>query len=73
MKVSATYPLEVRTEIDSPHVSDFVRLKNSDSFLRSHVCPLRVKEEGAGTSSDQALLRMSTKTRKNKPFLPSSP
>lgn len=44
-------------EMNLPHVGDFVRLKDGDTFLCSHVCGLRVKQEGASTSSDEALAR----------------
>ena len=65
--------LSFRTEIDLPHVSDFVRLENSDSFLSSHVYSLRVKEEGASTSSNQALLRVSTEAYQTVQLIPSFP
>lgn len=60
-------------EMNLPHVSDFVRLEDSDSFLCSHVCLLGVKQEGASTSSDEALLEVNTKAQRDRGLIPSSP
>jgi hypothetical protein len=60
-------------ETDLPHVSNFVRLSDSDSFFCQHVCLLRVKQKGTSTSSDEALLEVSTKARRKRRLIPSSP
>jgi hypothetical protein len=54
-------------------VSDFMRLEDSDAFLCSHVCLLGVKQEGASTSSDEALLQVNTKAQRDRGLIPSSP